>query len=163
MDNSISPNRPDVVSVETTARPTATPARVNFSDVLAGGARALVQGAQAAASVLPGAPLIDVYKRQDAVGPPSHADVVEEECVAGERQRDVERSGRVEIEQRPRAGGRRPVGAEGQSVERDRVARCTRHDDVSPVPGLREDERLSLIHISRSFAAASPVTLPTSW
>jgi hypothetical protein len=63
MDNSISPNRPDVVSVETTARPTATPVRVNFSEVLAGGARALVQGAQAAATVLPGAPLMAVALR----------------------------------------------------------------------------------------------------
>jgi hypothetical protein len=63
MDNSISTNRPDVVSVETTARPTATPVRVNFSEVLAGGARALVQGAQAAASVLPGAPLMAVALR----------------------------------------------------------------------------------------------------
>jgi hypothetical protein len=73
MDNSISPNRPDVVSVETTARPTATPARVNFSDVLAGGARALVQGAQAAASVLPGAPLMAVALRGVGSGSSSTA------------------------------------------------------------------------------------------
>lgn len=63
MDNSISPNRADVVSVQTTARPTATPARVNFSEILAGGARALVQGAQAAVSSLPGAPLMAVALR----------------------------------------------------------------------------------------------------
>jgi hypothetical protein len=71
MDNSISTNRPDVVSVETTARPTATPVRVNFSEVLAGSARALVQGAQAAASVLPGAPLMAVALRGAGSGPSS--------------------------------------------------------------------------------------------
>ena len=73
MDNSISTNRPDVVSVETTARPTATPVRVNFSEVLAGSARALVQAAQAAASVLPGAPLMAVALRGAGSGQGSTA------------------------------------------------------------------------------------------
>src|SRR5580700_10045306 len=68
MDNSISPNRADVVSVETTARPTTTPIRVNFSEILAGGARALVQGAQAAVSALPGAPLMAVALRGGGSG-----------------------------------------------------------------------------------------------
>jgi len=63
MDNSISPRKTDIVSVETTARPTATPARVDFSEILTGGARALVQGAQAAMSALPGAPLMAVALR----------------------------------------------------------------------------------------------------
>jgi len=69
MDNSVSPNRPDVVAVETTARPTATPVRVSFSEVLAGGARALVRGAQAAVTALPGAPLMAVAIRGLGSGP----------------------------------------------------------------------------------------------
>jgi hypothetical protein len=63
MDNSISSYRPDVVSVQTAPRPTPTPARVQFSEVLAGGAQALVRGAQAAVSVLPGGPLAAVALR----------------------------------------------------------------------------------------------------
>ncbi len=58
MDTRSSPIRPDVVSVQTLPRPTATPVRVQFSDVLAGSARALVQGAEAAVRTLPGAPLV---------------------------------------------------------------------------------------------------------
>jgi hypothetical protein len=57
MDNTIPAFRPDVVALETAPRPTATPARVQFSDVLSGGARALMQGAQAAVRALPGAPV----------------------------------------------------------------------------------------------------------
>jgi hypothetical protein len=66
MDNTIPPVRPDVVSAPTTPRPTATPVRVQFSEVLAGGARALVRGAQAALRVLPGAPLMAVALRGGA-------------------------------------------------------------------------------------------------
>jgi len=73
MDTTISLNRPDVVSVETTARPTATPVRVNFSDVLAGGARTLVQSAQAAVSALPGAPLMALALRGTGAGSSSTA------------------------------------------------------------------------------------------
>ena len=68
MDSSISstpPIRPDVVSVETTARPTAP--RVAFSDVLAGGARALVQGAQSTVQSLPGSPLMALAVRPGSV------------------------------------------------------------------------------------------------
>jgi hypothetical protein len=67
MDSNISsspPIRPDVVSVETTARPTAP--RVPFSDVLAGGARALVQGAQSTVQSLPGSPLMALAVRPGA-------------------------------------------------------------------------------------------------
>ncbi len=68
MDNSILPLRTDVVSVQTAPRPTPTPARVQFSDVLAGGAQALVRGAQAAVSVLPGSPLAAVAVRGGSPG-----------------------------------------------------------------------------------------------
>jgi len=67
MDSTIAsapPIRPDVVSVETTARP--TPARVPFSDVLAGGARALVQSAQSTVQALPGSPLMALAVRPGA-------------------------------------------------------------------------------------------------
>ncbi|HEY4015410.1 MAG TPA: hypothetical protein VGM06_18825 [Polyangiaceae bacterium] len=49
--------RPDVVLMETAPRPTATPVRVSFSQVLSAGANGLVQGAELAASVLPGSSL----------------------------------------------------------------------------------------------------------
>ena len=62
MDNRIS-SRADVVTVQTQPRPTATPVRVQFADVLAGGAQALVRGAQAAMSAIPGAPLAAVAIR----------------------------------------------------------------------------------------------------
>jgi hypothetical protein len=68
MDSTISstpPIRPDVVSVETTPRPTAP--RVPFSDVLAGGARSLVQGAQSTMQSLPGSPLMALAVRPGAV------------------------------------------------------------------------------------------------
>jgi hypothetical protein len=66
MDNTISvssTSRADVVAVQTQPRPTATPVRVQFADVLAGGAQALVRGAQAAVSAIPGAPLVAVAVR----------------------------------------------------------------------------------------------------
>ncbi len=66
MDNSIPAFRPDVVSVQTAQRPTPMPVRVRFSEVLASGARALVQGAQAAVGALPGAPLLAVAVRSGA-------------------------------------------------------------------------------------------------
>ena len=64
MDNSISstpPARSDVVSVETTPRPTAP--KVPFSEVLSGGARALVGGAQSMVNALPGSPLMALAVR----------------------------------------------------------------------------------------------------
>ena len=64
MDNSIdSPFRGNVVAIQTTPRPTQSPVRVQFSDVLAGGVQALVRGAQAAVSVLPGNPIAAVAVR----------------------------------------------------------------------------------------------------
>jgi len=68
MDSTISSApaiRPDVVNVDTTARPTAP--RVPFSDVLAGGARALVQGAQSTMQSLPGSPLMALAVRPGAM------------------------------------------------------------------------------------------------
>jgi hypothetical protein len=62
MDIPLAPVRPDVVGVQTSPRPTATPT-VSFSEVMAGGARALVQGAQAAVRALPGSPLMAVALR----------------------------------------------------------------------------------------------------
>ena len=69
MDNRILPIRADVVSVQTAPRLTPTPARVQFSDVLAGGAQALVRGAQAAVNALPGSPLAAVALRAGGSGP----------------------------------------------------------------------------------------------
>jgi len=63
--------RTDVVSVETTPRPTATPPRVRFSDVLSGSAQALVSGAQAAIRTLPGSPLMAVAVRSGGATVPS--------------------------------------------------------------------------------------------
>ncbi len=58
MDSRISnASRPDIVLVESNVRPTPTPARVSFGQVLAAGAGGLVQGAELAASHLPGAPV----------------------------------------------------------------------------------------------------------
>ena len=67
MDNRIS-SRADVVTVQTQPRPTATPARVQFAEVLSGGAQALVRGAQAAVSAIPGAPLAAVAVRGGGPG-----------------------------------------------------------------------------------------------
>jgi hypothetical protein len=71
MDTTISPLRPDVVGIQTTPRPTATPVRVRFSDVLAGGASAIAQGAQAAVRALPGSPLMAVAVRGGPTVPSS--------------------------------------------------------------------------------------------
>ncbi len=50
--------RSDVVTVPSAARPTPSPVRVSFGDILAKGASTLVQGAEAAMDVLPGGPLV---------------------------------------------------------------------------------------------------------
>jgi hypothetical protein len=71
MDSTIPPSsavRPDVVSVETSARPTPRTVGAPFSEVLAGGARALVRGATAAAHGLPGSPLMALAVRGGAPG-----------------------------------------------------------------------------------------------
>jgi hypothetical protein len=49
--------RPDVVMIESAPRPTPTPTRVSFSQVLATGVSGIVQGAELAASKLPGSPI----------------------------------------------------------------------------------------------------------
>jgi hypothetical protein len=71
MDNSIPRVRPGMVSVQTAPRPTAAPTRVQFSEVLAGGARALVRGAQAALRSLPGSPWMAAAIRGGGSGLPS--------------------------------------------------------------------------------------------
>ena len=58
----VPPIRPDVVGVESAPRPTPTPVRVRFSEVLSVGAGELVRGAEAMAK-LPGAPLMAVALR----------------------------------------------------------------------------------------------------
>ncbi len=49
--------RPDIVLVDSAPRPTPTPARVPFSQVLAAGVNGIVQGAEIVASRLPGSPI----------------------------------------------------------------------------------------------------------
>jgi hypothetical protein len=66
MDSSILPNRPDVVAATSTARPTATPPRVSFSEVLSASASSVVRGADQAVTALPGAPLTAVALRGGA-------------------------------------------------------------------------------------------------
>jgi hypothetical protein len=70
MDSSIAAIRPDVVAVQTTPRPTPTPIRVQFSEVLAGGARALVRSAETVLRALPGSPLMAVALRGGVSGVP---------------------------------------------------------------------------------------------
>jgi hypothetical protein len=71
MTDPLLPVRPGVVGVQTTPRPTPTPIRVKFSDVLSASARTLVQGAQAAMQILPGAPLVALALRGESSGVPS--------------------------------------------------------------------------------------------
>src|SRR5580692_8795742 len=61
MDNRIGPALPDVVTVPSEPRP--TPSATKFSDVLATGATSVVQGAEAAMTVLPGVPLMALAVR----------------------------------------------------------------------------------------------------
>jgi len=61
MDTRIPPTRSDVVTVPSESRP--TPSGAKFSDVLASGAATLVQGAESAMTVLPGAPLMALAVR----------------------------------------------------------------------------------------------------
>ena len=68
MDNTISTARPDVVALETAPRPTAPPVRVPFSEILSSSALALVEGAQAAARSLPGAPVVAAAVRSGGLG-----------------------------------------------------------------------------------------------
>lgn len=61
MDTRIPPARPDVVTVPSESRP--TPTGPKFSDVLASGASSIVEGAETAMTVLPGAPLMALAVR----------------------------------------------------------------------------------------------------
>lgn len=61
MDTRIPPARPDVVTVPSESRP--TPTGPKFSDVLASGATSIVEGAETAMTVLPGAPLMALAVR----------------------------------------------------------------------------------------------------
>ncbi len=58
MTNGIPPVRSDVVTVPSAARPTPTPVRVSFGEILAKGASTLVAGAEAAMETLPGGALV---------------------------------------------------------------------------------------------------------
>jgi hypothetical protein len=59
-------SRPDVVMTESASRPTPTPVRVSFSQVLAAGANSLVQGAELVAGNLPGSPIMAAALRGGA-------------------------------------------------------------------------------------------------
>lgn len=69
MDNRIPPAQAQMVAATTAPRPTPTPARVKFSEVLARGAGTFVRGAEAAMTSLPGSPLMAVALRGGAVAP----------------------------------------------------------------------------------------------
>jgi hypothetical protein len=62
------PPRSDAVVAETAPRPTPTPVRVSFSDVVAAGAGGIVRGAQLALHTLPGSPLMAVAVRGPSGG-----------------------------------------------------------------------------------------------
>jgi len=68
MDSRIPSVRSDVVTVPSAPRPTPTPVRVSFGEVLARGAGALVAGAEAAMNVLPGGPLVAAAIRNGVGG-----------------------------------------------------------------------------------------------
>jgi len=66
MENKIPPVRTDTVVVQSAPRPTPTPVRVSFRDVVAAGAGGLVRGAEVAMGKLPGSPLMAVSVRGPA-------------------------------------------------------------------------------------------------
>ena len=70
MDSTISaaPIRSDAVITETAPRPTPTPVRVSFSDVVAAGAGTLANAANTALQTLPGSSLMAVAVRGPAGG-----------------------------------------------------------------------------------------------
>jgi hypothetical protein len=70
MDSRVSSvSRSELVMIESTSRPTPKPARVPFREVLAAGARGLVQGAEVALSKLPGSPITAAAVRGSPGGP----------------------------------------------------------------------------------------------
>jgi hypothetical protein len=62
--------RPDIAMIESAPRPTPTPTRINFGQVLAAGMNGIVQGAELAASVLPGSAIAATAVRGGLVAPP---------------------------------------------------------------------------------------------
>lgn len=66
VDSLQSPKRPDVVAVESAPRPTPTPARIPFKEILA---KTGIRAAEAAMTVLPGSPLIATALRGGAGAP----------------------------------------------------------------------------------------------
>jgi hypothetical protein len=77
MDTRIAPGgiRLDVVATDSATRVTP-PSGVPFQDILAGGAGALLRGAQAAVSALPGAPIVAAAVRPGSAGLPGPAPMV---------------------------------------------------------------------------------------
>ena len=71
MDTKLPPIRSDIVAISSTPRPTPTPVRVSFGEILAKSASTLVAGAQAAMEVLPGGPLIAAAIRGGTPSGPS--------------------------------------------------------------------------------------------
>lgn len=71
MDRILAPPRPDVAFVTTAPRPTPPPVRVPFAQVFGGGAQALVRGAEAAVTSLPGGPVMAVAVRGGAQALPT--------------------------------------------------------------------------------------------
>ncbi len=65
------PINPDVVGVETAPRPTARTVGAPFSEVLAGGARALARTATAAMRAIPGSPIMAVALRGQSTFSPA--------------------------------------------------------------------------------------------
>lgn len=67
MDNRLPAFRPDVVATASAPRPTPTPPRVPFAQVLASAGRSIVAGAESALGMLPGAPMVAVATRSGAI------------------------------------------------------------------------------------------------
>jgi hypothetical protein len=67
------PVRPDVVTISSAPRPTPTPVRVPFQQVLAAASRSIVSGAEGAMGLLPGGPLMAAAVRGAPVPMPARA------------------------------------------------------------------------------------------
>jgi hypothetical protein len=68
MDAKMPTTRSDVVAVTSEPRPTATPVRTSFSEVLARGAGSVVGGAESVATSLPGTSMMALAVRGGAAG-----------------------------------------------------------------------------------------------
>jgi len=68
MDTKITAIKPDVVTVTSQPRPTPTPVRTSFSEVMARGAGSVVGGAEAAMTSLPGSSVVALAVRGGAAG-----------------------------------------------------------------------------------------------